>query len=125
MAASAYHDNKAYTEGLKMMESKDYSRAACLFTKAIFLFPNQAELYKLRGDAYLAAFDVNSATANYKKAVLLMQQEKVCPTCVLCAIGLALCPSAVVLFRSPLPPIGAKGEYRTRCARGAGTGVVL
>eukprot|EP00668_Euglena_longa_P002094 GGOE01002430.1.p1 GENE.GGOE01002430.1~~GGOE01002430.1.p1 ORF type:complete len:618 (-),score=201.10 GGOE01002430.1:284-2137(-) len=72
----AFQESRAYRKGLELLDAKEYAAAAGQLSKAIFLFPDEPELYMRRGDAYLMAYDINSATANYKRAVQLSQQRR-------------------------------------------------
>ncbi|KAM4577069.1 tetratricopeptide repeat protein 16-like [Odontesthes bonariensis] len=66
--------NKAaehYRNGKEAMEKLQYERAIVCFSKAIFLQPEQTELYVSQGEVYLQLCDFQSAAACYKQASAL------------------------------------------------------
>ncbi|XP_072243345.1 tetratricopeptide repeat protein 16-like [Leuresthes tenuis] len=66
--------NKAaehYRNGKEAMEQFQYEKAIICFSKAIFLQPEQTELYVSQGEVYLQLCDFQSAAACYKQASAL------------------------------------------------------
>lgn len=61
-----------------MSAFKDGKFEACLgfLRKAMFIQPNNAELYKLRGEAYLQLCDFKSAILNYKHVCILQPDNE-------------------------------------------------
>eukprot|EP00906_Rhabdomonas_costata_P020726 RCo030162 len=77
MDQTDFRSGVQYQRGLACMDMHDYAAAAAHFSKAIFLFPGQPQLYMHRGEAYLKALDINSAVTNFKKAIQLIRDEEV------------------------------------------------
>ena len=75
-------NNVAFCKGISCMDSKRYVEAIWHFNKASYLFPNEAEIYMHRGEAFLKCLDSNSAISNFKKAIQLVE-EKVNISCYL------------------------------------------
>jgi len=68
-----------------------YESAVIHLQKAIFLCPEDPDLYIARGDAYLGVYDISSAIQNYRRADKLEQgSEKRVPGAALSSTGLKL-----------------------------------
>ena len=84
--------SRSHDAGLEQHEFGAPEGALTCFSKAIFLEPDNAAHYKARAEVYLAMCDFKSATSNFRKAVMLDNEDvsvRVSLARVLGAVGLA------------------------------------
>jgi len=84
--------SRSHDAGLEQHEAGAPEAALTCFSKAIFLEPDNAAHYKTRAEVYLTMCDFKSATSNFRKAVMLDNEDvsvRVSLARVLGAVGLA------------------------------------